>query len=95
MYRMNFVFCATNHSQESANSPHSFCPFIRVNMVEEELTMCVVDNDSGMCKTDFAGDGAPPTVLLSTVDRSTMPGIIVEMDQKDSYVEDEAQSKRR
>ena len=32
MYRMNFVCCATNHSQGSVNSPHSFCPFIRANM---------------------------------------------------------------
>ena len=59
MNRMNFVCCATNHSQGSVNSPHSFCPFIRVNMAEEELTRCVVDNDSGMCKACSAGDEVP------------------------------------
>ena len=36
MNRMNLLCCATNFTQESANSPHSFCPFIRVNMAEEE-----------------------------------------------------------
>ena len=45
------------YSQESANSPQSFCPFIRVNMAEEELTRCVA-NDSGKCKARSAGDEA-------------------------------------
>ena len=41
------------------NKPlHSFCPFIRVNMAEEELTRCVVDNDSGKCKARSVGDEA-------------------------------------
>ena len=57
MCRMNFVCCATNHSQGSVNSPHSFCPFIRANMAEEELTELVVDNDSG--KAGFPLDDAP------------------------------------
>ena len=65
MNRMNFVCCATNHSQESANSPQSFCPFIRVNMAEEELTRCVVDNDSGKCKARSAGEEAPFVVNVS------------------------------
>ena len=59
MCRMYFVCCTANYSQESANSPHSFCPFIHVNMAEEELTRCVVDHDSGMCKARSAGDEAP------------------------------------
>ena len=65
MYRKNVVCCATNFTQESANSPHSFCPFIRVNMAEEELTRCVVDHDSGMCKARSAGDEAPFVVNVS------------------------------
>ena len=59
MNRMNFVCCATIFSQESVNSPHSFCPFIRVNMAEEEMTRCFVDNDSEKCKARSAGDEAP------------------------------------
>ena len=54
MNRMNFVCCATNHSQESENSPQSFWPFIRVNLAAEELTRCGVDNDSGKCKARSA-----------------------------------------
>ena len=30
-----------------------------VNMAEEELTRCVVDNDSGRCKARSAGGEAP------------------------------------
>ena len=45
----------------------------------EEVAKLVVGNDSGMCKTRSPSDDA----------------ISVEMDHKDSYVGDEAQSKRR
>ena len=56
MYRMNFVCCTSNHSQENVNSPHSFCSFIRANVAEEDVVAVLVDNESGMCKTCFAGD---------------------------------------
>ena len=61
-------------------------------MAEEDVAALVVDNGKGMCKVGFADDDAPRAESPSIIDRPKMSGT---MDQRDSFVREEAQRKRR
>jgi len=60
----------------------------------EEASNVVIDNGSGMVKAGFAGDDAPRAVFPSIVGRPRQKSVMVGMAHKESYIGDEAQSKR-
>ena len=63
-------------------------------MAGDEVTQVVVDNGRDIFKIEFAGEVAPRVVIPSFVDKPKVPGMMVGMEQKDSNVGDEVQSKR-
>jgi len=54
----------------------------------------VIDNGSGMCKAGFGGENAPRVVFPCIVGRPRHKSVMVSMGSRDSFVGDEAQSKR-
>ncbi|KAF7967356.1 hypothetical protein HWV62_34633 [Athelia sp. TMB] len=66
----------------------------RNSNMDDDIAALVIDNGSGMCKAGFAGDDAPRAVFPSIVGRPRHTGVMVGMNNKDSYVGDEAQAKR-
>ncbi|KAL9302511.1 putative Actin family [Arabidopsis thaliana] len=60
----------------------------------DESVAIVCDNGTGMVKAGFAGDDAPRAVFPSVVGRPRHRGVMVGMDEKDTFVGDEAQARR-
>ncbi|XP_067680452.1 actin, muscle-like [Haliotis asinina] len=61
---------------------------------DTEAEAVVVDNGSGMCKAGFAGDDAPRCVIPSLIGRPKYEACMVGGFAKDTYVGDQAQTKR-
>ena len=65
-----------------------------MTIMDEDVTALVVDNGSGMVKAGFAGDDAPRAVFPSLVGRPRHQNVMIGMGEKDTYIGDEAQSRR-
>ncbi|XP_058145573.1 actin, cytoplasmic 1-like [Dasypus novemcinctus] len=59
-----------------------------------DLTALVIDNGSSTCKVGFAGENMPRSMFPSIVGHPWHQRVMMGIDHKDSYVGNEAQSKR-
>jgi len=59
-----------------------------------EIAAVVIDNGSGYIKAGLAGEDAPKTCFPSIVGKSRVQGISIAMDQRDTFVGNEAYEKR-
>lgn len=64
-------------------------------MNDKDAYSVIIDNGSGWIKAGFVGDDDPLAVFPTVIGRPKMPGIMVGMDQKDSYVGEEAETKKQ
>ncbi|XP_032353731.1 actin, cytoplasmic 1-like isoform X1 [Camelus ferus] len=94
----NFKMTAETTSTPTAQASHrsAFATGLHHHQfaMDNNTAAIVVDNGSGMCKAGFAGNDAPQAIFPSVVGRPRYQGVMVGMGQKDSYVGNEAQSKR-
>ena len=81
------------HSFGLAFSPSSESSKMSI-LADDKTASLVLDNGSGICKAGFAGDQAPRAIFPSIVGRPRHQAVMEGMDQKDSYVGEEAQSKK-
>src|SRR5690242_10255811 len=63
-------------------------------MSDYEVQAIVIDNGSHTMKVGFAGDDLPRAVFPTIVGRPRHTGVMIGMGRRDSYVGDEAHSKR-
>jgi len=65
-------------------------------MTDYEVAALVMDNGSGVCKCGFAGEDAPRGTFPSIVGRPKINNscVMIGTEQKDSYIGDDAQSRR-
>ena len=71
---------------------HNLSP--KIYIMSEQGTPVVIDNGSGMCKAGLSGDDAPRSSFPSLVGRPKYENIMVGMNNKESYVGEEAQAKK-
>jgi actin-related protein len=62
--------------------------------MDDLIPAVVIDNGSGFCKVGISGDDAPRATISTVVGRPKQPGQMVGMDQKDTYIGDEVNSKQ-
>jgi actin len=69
--------------------------FLMTSNRKEELNApIVIDNGSGVVKAGFSGDDAPKCVFPSLAGSPRHPSVMIGITEKETYVGDEAQSKR-
>jgi actin len=54
----------------------------------------VIDNGSGDIKAGFSGDDAPRAIFSTVVGHPKQPGIMIGLDQKDTFVGTEVEERR-